>query len=267
MSSAKKIWIIGASAGIGESLAKELAQRGHHVALSARNEEALQSLCEELPAVAGGDHLVVPLDVAQFEQVTSARDHILERWGTFDSVVFMAGLYDPMSLGSLDLEKSETILTVNLLGAFYVVEAVLPTLLAKPKGQQAQLALCASVAGYRGLPNGQPYGASKAGVINLAESLRIEHGKCIDVKVINPGFVETRLTDKNDFAMPMRISSEKAARYIAKPLLKGLTAKGWRRCWRATRFEIHFPKQFTYFLKFLGILPNWIYFRLLRQRG
>ena len=131
-----------------------------------------------------------------------------------------------------------------------MIETVLPLLLAQGGGQ---ITLCASVAGYRGLPKSQPYGATKAGLINIAESLAAEVPKQIDVRVINPGFVESRLTDKNDFKMPMRISPEKAAKAIAD----GLNKPG---------FEIHFPKAFTRIMKLLSYLPNSLYFALMRRQ-
>lgn len=239
------IWIIGASAGIGEALAKELANAGHSVAISARNESSLARLHDELPK---NGHLVVPLDVSDLSAVNSATDNILERWGHIDRVIFMAGIYQPMQMGMLDLEETKKILLVNLLGAFYVAESVLPALIARPHGQ---LAFCASVAGYRGLPKSQPYGASKAGLINMVESLKAEHGKQVDVKLINPGFVESRLTDKNDFHMPMRMSAENAA----KRIVKGLKSRA---------FEVHFPKRFTGLMKLLSVLPDWIYYRIMR---
>ena len=116
-----------------------------------------------------------------------------------------------------------------------------------------QIVICASVAGYRGLPTGQPYCAAKAALLNLSESLKVElEPKNIDVKVICPGFVKTPLTDKNDFPMPMIIEAEDSAIAIKKGL-----------CSRA--FEIHFPKRFTYIMKLLHILPHWLYFVVARK--
>jgi short-subunit dehydrogenase len=131
-------------------------------------------------------------------------------------------------------------------GAFNAVHAVLPILKSQAHGQ---FVLCGSVAGYCGLPNGQPYSATKAGVINLAESLRAEEGH-LDIKVINPGFVRTPLTDKNNFKMPMMIEPEEAAKII----VKGLQSK---------KFEIHFPKRFTFLMKILSVLPDFLYFKII----
>lgn len=245
MSQADHIWIIGASAGIGEALAKDLADKGHSVALSARNEDALTQLHGTLPK---GDHLVVPLDIIDLNAVQQAQTDILEQWPRIDRIVFLAGIYQPMRMGELDLEETRRILEVNLLGAFYVAETAL---VHRSKSGLKQIAFCASVSGYCGLPKGQPYGASKAGLINMVESLKAEHGAELDIKLINPGFVESRLTDKNDFKMPARISAEKAAQYISK----GLEKRG---------FEIHFPKRFTYIMKALNALPYWLYYTIMR---
>lgn len=239
------IWIIGASTGIGEALTKELAKEGHSIAFSARNEKALINLHNTLPT---NNHLAVPLDVSNHDKLKRAQEEILNRWPRIDKVIFMAGIYHPMHMGSLDLDETRRILEVNLMGAFNVAEVVLPHLLSN-KGKQ--LVFCASVAGYRGLPKGQPYGASKAGLINMVESLNAEHGKKLDIKLINPGFVESRLTDKNDFHMPLRISTEQAATAISEGL-------------KSRSFEIHFPKRFTFTMKLLRILPNWLYYRIIR---
>ena len=240
-------WIIGASSGIGEALAKELAARGEVVCVSARNSEALDILVSSLK---GKGHLALQLDVTCNNTVLQAVQRLQTQFPRIDRVIFMAGQYTPMSFGSIDLEEAERIIKVNLTSSLYVVEAVLPVLVSQGGGQ---IALCASVAGYRGLPKSQPYGASKAGLINLAESLASDVPKHIDVRVINPGFVESRLTNKNDFKMPMRISAEKAAKAIAD----GLDKRG---------FEIHFPKSFTLVMKLLSCLPSIIYFSLMRRR-
>ncbi|MPV86757.1 SDR family NAD(P)-dependent oxidoreductase [Ostreibacterium oceani] len=251
-------WIIGASAGIGKALAQYYAQhdaeQGDCLVLSARNEAALIDLQQSL---AGGPHHVVAFDVSCYDSVLQAKNTILSRQLDIHRVIFMAGVYQPMRLGELQHAQVAQIISVNLLGAFYVTEIVLPILLAQTDNRdnrdsnrsRPQLALCASVAGYRGLPNSQPYGATKAGVINLAESLRTEYGKQLDIRLINPGFVATQLTAKNDFHMPAQLTPEQAATAIAK----GLAGR---------RFEIHFPKRFTYVVKLISRLPYWLYFAL-----
>ena len=229
------IWLIGASSGIGAALATELAARGATLALSARRKETLETLKNSL----GSQHKVFALDVADAELVARTAQAIRAAFGRIDRVIYLAAAYTPMKLSELDLAVTKQIIDVNLLGAFYVTHAILPLLKEQSSGQ---IALCGSVAGYCGLPGGQPYSATKAGIINLSESLRAELPRSIDVRLISPGFVRTELTDKNSFDMPMMIEPQRAATYIADGLLEN-------------NFEIHFPKAFTLFLKLLRLLP------------
>jgi len=239
------IWIIGASSGIGNALAKELHEQGATLFLSARTQDDLESLNAEL----GNKHHVLPLDVSEHHDCMHATQKIQEHGVTLDRVIFLAAIYQPMQTHALDIDKTHAILKVNLGGAFNVTEAALPIFESQRHGQ---LALCGSVAGMMGLPKGQPYSASKAGVINLAESLKVEAPDYLDVKVMNPGFVRTPMTDKNDFTMPMIIEPEDAAKAIAK----GLKGKG---------FEIHFPKKFTYWVKLLSHLPYCLSLPLMKR--
>lgn len=240
--SGKRVWIIGASSGIGAALAREVTAQGGHVVLSARSEDKLHDLAADI----GGAH-VVPCDVADGMSVEDAAAIVFAKDARVDSIVHLAALYDPMAMDQLDIAKTRSIIDVNVMGSFHVVHAVLPYLNKQGGGQ---LVLCGSVAGYCGLPYGQPYSATKAAVINLAQSLRSEkQGKAWDIKVINPGFVRTPLTEKNDFDMPMILEPEDAA----KALAKGLLRRG---------FEVHFPKRFTLFVKLLSILPDWLYFKI-----
>lgn len=232
----KIIWIIGASSGIGEALSKELASKGAIICLSARRSQELDRLKHCLP---GKKHEIFPLDVCDGEAIMKIAHNIHTHFSRIDSVIFLAAAYKPMRLESLDISEVRQIIETNILSAFYLLHAVIPLL----KGQAyGQIALCGSVAGYIGLPGGQPYSATKAAIINLAESLRAELPNTIDVKIINPGFVQTGLTAKNNFQMPMMITPEKAATYIADGLLR-------------KNFEIHFPKKFTFLVKLIQILP------------
>jgi short-subunit dehydrogenase len=229
------VWIIGASSGIGRALAIELAGRGTILALSARRRDELEILKSQL----GDHHSVFPLDVTDGAMIEQTAEAIVAAQGRLDRVIFMSAAYTPMQLDHLDLTLTKQTIEVNLLGAFNVIHAILPLL---KKQNAGQMALCGSVAGYVGLPDGQPYSATKAAIINLAESLRGECPRNIDIKLISPGFVRTPLTDKNNFTMPMIITPERAANAIAQGLL-------------TKRFEIHFPKRFTLILKLLDILP------------
>lgn len=238
----KYIWIIGASSGIGHALAIELHNQGAKLILSARSADKLSEINKQL----GGDHYVLPFDVSDTELFFESAKTIKKKTGQIDSVIFMAAIYDPAPLSKLNIKTAHKMVDINLNGAFNTIYATLPIL--KDQGA-GQLVLCGSVAGYRGLPNGQPYSATKAAVINLAESLRAEEHD-LDIKIINPGFVRTPLTDKNDFNMPMMIEPDQAAKIIAKELL-------------TDHFEIHFPKRFTFLMKLLAILPQFIYFKLM----
>lgn len=241
------IWLIGASSGIGAALAQELAARGATLALSARRESSLHELQQAL----GAGHRIYPLDVAQPQAVAQTAQAIARAQGGIDRVLFLAADYAPMTLSAIDLPAATRIVTVNLLGALHVMQAAVPLLRAQGRGQ---IALCGSVAGYIGLPAGQPYSATKAALINLAESLHAELPPPLSVKLISPGFVRTPLTDKNEFPMPMIITAPRAARYIADGL-------------QARAFEIHFPKRFTLVLKLLRALPYPLALRLTRALG
>ncbi len=251
----KKTWIIGASAGIGEALAEKLAARGEVLCLSARNQDALEALKGKIDSNNQVGHLVSPCDVADIKQIQHSFEMLKQEWGHIDRVIFMAGLYNPTSIEDIALDDIDKILHVNLHAPFYLLHTILPTMkaYAMETGGKPQIVLCASVAGYRGLPNAQPYGASKAGLINMAQSLRCEMGDLMDIKVINPGFVETRLTDKNNFDMPMKITVDQAATAIVKDLDKNI-------------FEIDFPKKFTLLMKLVSVLPDWLYFRMMKNK-
>lgn len=232
----ENIWIIGASSGIGAALAAELSSRGARLALSARREEELNSLKTKI----GEQHGVFPLDVTDNDQVTKTADAVQTAFGHIDRIAVLAAAYTPMRFDAFDMKLAQSIVQINLIGSLNV--ALAAHNLFKTQRKPGQIALCGSVAGYMGLPNGQPYSATKAAIINLAESLHAEALGQYDVKLISPGFVRTPLTAKNTFSMPAIIDPEEAAHYIAD----GLHSKG---------FEIHFPKKLTLALKFLRMLP------------
>jgi len=240
----KNIWIIGASTGIGAALAKRLSDNGATVILSARSEDKLNQLSQEIQ---GKSH-VVPLDVTNHEDFLTAAQKIKKDLGHIDSSILMAGMYDPTLVSNIDNKTARKIIDVNLMGAFNFIDAVLPIVKYQKYGQ---IIFTGSVAGYRGLPKGQPYSSTKAAIINLAESLRTEE-KDVDVRVINPGFVKTPMTDKNDFEMPMVIAPDEAAKAIHKGMI-------------SSSFEIHFPKKFTFIMKTLRIMPNALYLLIGRK--
>ncbi len=237
----KTVWIVGASSGIGAATASALHARGARVIASARNQQALQEFAK---THTGAQALV--LDATDRQAVQVAAQQVLAM-GRLDCVVYCAGHYTAMRGFALDLDDAVRHMQVNYVGALNVLDAVLPQLLIQGSGH---ISLVGSVAGYRGLPNSLAYGPSKAALIHLAETLYLDlKGRGIGVSIINPGFVETPLTSRNDFEMPALLTPQQAALAI----LKG---------WAAGAFEIHFPKRFTLGLKLLRILPYRIYFAL-----
>lgn len=242
------VWIIGASSGIGAALARELAGRGAILALSSRRIDELERLRSEL----GERHKVFALDVTDAEMTQRTAQAIRATYERIDRIIYLAAVYAPMKIDSLDISSTKGIIDINLGGAFNLIHAILPILKVQEAIYQkysGQIALCGSIAGYTGLPGGQPYSATKAAIINLAESLHAECRSFIDVKLISPGFVRTPLTNKNSFDMPMIIEPEQAAREIADGLL-------------SRRFEIHFPRKLTVLLKILQLLPYTLSLRL-----
>ncbi len=242
----ERIWIMGASDGIGAALARLWAQKGARLVLSARSELRLHTLAEEIAASGAQRPEIVPCDVSDRSGLDRAAVRIATG-GMLDRAVTLAALYDPGKVMDVDPERAARIIGVNVGGSFNFVRSAVPIL--RPGGQ---LALTGSVAGYVGLPQGQIYSATKAAVINLAESLRVELAPMVDTRLISPGFVDTRLTRKNDFDMPAIMRPDDAAAAI----LHGLDGRG---------FEVHFPRRLTLPLKLLRALPYGLALRLTRR--
>ncbi|WP_134682159.1 SDR family NAD(P)-dependent oxidoreductase [Paracoccus ravus] len=236
-----RIWIIGASAGIGAALALALAGRGARLILSARDRDGLAALAQRCR-----DARCIPLDLARPDSLAEAAAG-LAREPPLDAVICTAALYDPGRVADLDPRQAEEVLRVNFLGMLAVARLCPPLL-----REGGQLVLFGSVAGYLGLPGGQPYSASKAAIANLAESLAAELAPQVDVRLVSPGFVRTRLTAKNRFAMPAIISPDEAAAAV----LRGMAKRG---------FEIHFPRRFTLAMKLLRLMPYSISLRVTRR--
>lgn len=244
---AERVWIIGASYGIGAALAERLAAGGKEVWASARSADKLEALA----AKSNGRIHALPLDVTDQPSITAARDRIEAAGGPPDTVVLNAGTHQPVAakdFASADLRK---VLELNVMGVANGIETVLPGMLERNRGR---LAIVASVAGYAGLPTSAYYGCSKAGLINMVESLAFDLRQTgVKLQLINPGFVKTPLTDKNDFDMPFIVPVEEAAKAIAKGL-------------ESDKFEIAFPTPFVLILKALRMLPYWVYFPLVGRR-
>ena len=245
--SGKRVWIIGASSGIGEACANALLKLGAQVALSSRRKERLEQIAETAKPE---QTLVLPVDVTNQEQITSAHQSILNTWGGLDLLLFVSGMYVPLRADNFDIKTAEQTIDANLLGPMRAVAAVLPDML---KAHAGHIAIVGSVAGYSGLPKALAYGPSKAGIINFCETLYYDLLPLgVSVHMISPGFVATEATAQNDFEMPALITADQAASEILSGIEKG-------------EFDIHFPKRFSGFLKFLRILPYPLYFWIVRR--
>jgi len=239
----QRVWLIGASSGIGEATAKLLMARGARVALTSRSRETLAKLAD-------GNALVAPADVTDRASLAAAFDSIQAEFGSIDVAIINAGTHQPVRAWELDAVAAEKLVQVNLVGAMNVSALLAPYFAQRGSGR---LVITASVAGYGGLPTGLVYGATKAALINFAETLYLDLApKGVAVHLINPGFVKTPLTDLNEFKMPALIEAGEAAREI----LAGIEAGA---------FEIHFPKRFTRVLKLLNLLPYRAYFPLVHR--
>jgi len=249
----RKIWITGASSGIGRALAKELAWRGASLAITARNRQALLTLQEEIRIIMGSEFnelrvLCLDFDVTDREANHAAVARIRECWGELDIAFFNAGTAEYIDINHFDAEIFERSMRTNFLSMIYGIEAVLPLL----RGRRGtQLGGMSSTVSFGGVPRAEAYGASKAAIRNMLQALRVHlvH-QGIQVFSVCPGFVRTPLTDKNDFPMPMRIEAEEAARIIANGIAK-------------RKAEITFPKIFSVFYKLIAALPASLYTRLL----
>lgn len=228
-----RIWVTGASSGIGAALARELEERGAHVAISARRKDKLDE-------VADGRMHVVPVDVTDKEAMLAAAASIRAEFGGIDVVVLNAGAWDQVRVDRWDSDVFRRHFDVNLMGLVHGVEAVLPAMLDAHAGMIVGIA---SVAGYRGLPNSEAYGATKAAQINLLESLRVDlRRRDVKVQTVCPGFVKTEMTERNSFPMPFIIPAERAARYIADGIAK-------------EKAEVVFPLPMMLMMKTARLLP------------
>jgi len=240
-----RVWIIGASSGIGAETALLLLQKGARVALSARNKDALEKIAQAHP-----DALKLTLDITIPASIATARDVIMQRWQGIDLVLVVAGAYNEMRADNFDLKIANHLLDTNLHGVFNCLDATLPILLAQGAGA---IGIVASVAGYSGLPKAMVYGPSKAALINLAECLFLDlRPRGIGVYLVNPGFIDTPLTAGNDFKMPALMPAADAASALVKGLERG-------------DFHLHFPKRFTNWLRLARLLPYRAYFALIHK--
>jgi NADP-dependent 3-hydroxy acid dehydrogenase YdfG len=238
----KRYWLVGASEGLGLALAQALSREGAEVILSARSAEGLAVACAGVPRSRS-----VVVDVADSASVARA----VQAVGDIDGLVFLAGVYWPMTAQAVDGGQLETMCNINFTGCARVVASVLPAMLARGAGH---LVLTGSLSGFRGLPGAVGYAASKAGVMALAESLYADlRGSGIKVQLANPGFIRTRLTAKNDFAMPFLMEPEAAAAAMLRLM-------------QSDRFKANFPTVFSWLFRGGQFLPDWLYYRLFAPR-
>jgi NADP-dependent 3-hydroxy acid dehydrogenase YdfG len=235
----KRYWLVGASEGLGRALAERLSAAGAEVILSARSAERLAEVAATLP----GPSLVLPVDVADTASVRGAAAAA----GQIDGVVFLAGLYWPMAAQDWNADQVETMCDVNFTGCARVIGAALPAMVARGTGH---VVITGSLSGFRGLPGAIGYGASKAGVMALAECMQADlRGTGIVVQVANPGFIRTRLTDKNTFSMPFLMEPAEAADHMFRHM-------------QTDRFKVSFPTVFSWLFRLSQFLPDWAYYRI-----
>jgi NADP-dependent 3-hydroxy acid dehydrogenase YdfG len=245
-------WVTGASAGIGEALVHELCRRGATVAATARRADALEAIA----AAAPGTVLPVPADVTDLAATRAAAERVQHELGPIDLAVLNAGLWEQVDVRAFDSAVVRRHLDTNVMGMVHGVEAVLPDMRRRRAGTIAGMA---SVAGYRGLPQSEAYGASKAAQINLLESLRIDlRSSGVGVVTICPGFVRTGLTGRNSFPMPFMLEPDDAARQICDGLERG-------------KAEIVFPLPMMLAMKAVRLVPvrtyAWAFSLRRSQRG
>jgi short-subunit dehydrogenase len=235
----KRYWLVGASEGLGASLARKLSDAGAELILSARNADRLGEIAADLSS----NVEVLPVDVTDQAAVEQAAETV----GQIDGIVYLSAAYWPMHTADWNTNHAAQMVDVNLTGAMRVVGAVLPKFLAQGHGH---IMLTGSLAAFRGLPASVGYSASKAAMVSLAETMRLDlKGTGIEVQIAHPGFIRTRLTDKNDFKMPSIMEPDEAADHMFRAM-------------RGRRFATSFPGVFALIMRSLQLFPNWLYFRV-----
>lgn len=234
----KRYWLVGASEGLGLALAQQLAAKGAQVTLSARDPKRLEQARAQISGARA-----VPVDVADAASVATAMAEV----GPIDGLVFLAGVYWPMKAQEIDAAKLVAMCDINFTGCARVVGAVLPAMVARGAGH---VVITGSLSGFRGLPGAIGYAASKAGTMALAESLYADlRGSGVKVQLANPGFIATRLTAKNDFAMPFLMQPDQAAAAMVALM-------------ESSKFKQSFPTLFSWLFRLSQFLPDWAYYRL-----
>jgi short-subunit dehydrogenase len=239
------VWVTGASAGIGKAVVEAYVADGAVVAATARPSERLEALAQEHEAV-----LAFPADITDGDAIRATVAAIEERLGPIDRAILNAGTHHPVHAEDFKAADLRALMEINLMGTANCLEALMPVMTSRGRGQ---IAVVSSIAGYTGLPTSAYYGASKAALFNLCESLKFDLDKAgVDLRVVAPGFVRTPLTDKNEFPMPFIMEPKDAAKRVVKGLKGG-------------QFEVTFPRRFSYLLKVFRCLPYWLYFPIVAR--
>ena len=242
----KVIWITGGGTGIGKAVAIKFANQGWKVAISGRRENILKEVEDINPNIKS-----FPLDVNDKGKCFEIMKNIKEEFGDIDICFFSTGTWDPKKEREIDVGQIEKVFKVNFFGTLNCIKSVEDHFRNRKNGI---ITIVSSIAGYKGLPNSTGYGPSKAALNNLAESLYFDFGRYnVRVCLVSPGFIKTPMTDKNDFKMPFLKTPE----YSADKIYNGLI--------NSNKFEIHFPKSLTLILKFLKIIPDRLYFYLVKK--
>ncbi len=235
----KRYWLVGASDGLGAALALRLSRAGAEVILSARSEDKLDELADSLP----GKAQVVTMDVSDNDSVVEAAKAV----GAVDGVVYLAGVYWPFGAKEWDAEQANAMADINFTGLMRVMGQVVPDMVARDSGH---IVITSSLTGFRGLPGSIGYTASKAATMSLAECMYADLRKTgVDVQVVNPGFIKTQLTEKNDFKMPFLMTPEKASQEVFEHM-------------NTDKFKKSFPFAFSLVFRGSQFLPDWLYFRI-----
>jgi short-subunit dehydrogenase len=246
-----RLWITGAGKGIGRAVALEYAARGWTVAISARTAADLNAVARAAgDAQAPGRIHAFACDVTDQDALKQTFKEVEHAIGPLDQVIFNAGTHIPNAPHNFSVAPFRTLMEINYMGTVNGLSAVIPAFLERRAGH---IGVVSSVAGYRGLPNASAYGATKAALINMCEALKPQLERAgVTISVINPGFVRTPLTDKNEFPMPFLMEPEDAARAVFAGMAK-------------RKFEIAFPAPFVLMLKVLRVLPYGLYFALVKR--
>ena len=240
----KTYWLIGASEGLGRALAHQLSRVGVELVLSARSAGRLDEIVQELP----GKARALAVDVTSDKAVADAA----EEAGDIDGVIYCAGVYWPQGARDWNAEQVAQMCDVNFTGAARVLGATVPRMVARDRGH---ILLLGSLSGFRGLPGSIGYSSSKAALMHLAESMHADlRGTGVRVQLANPGFIRTRLTEKNDFSMPQIMEAEDAARAIFEHMDSG-------------GFKRNFPAPFSWLFRASQFLPDWLYYPLFGRGG